>query len=247
MKRLFRDLALMIIAAALLWPLLPERFAVNVPIALLGWGNTPPSTATVKGRLRLPAGFSMRLYASALPGACMLRLTHTGDLLVSLPRSGRIVLLERDTDGDGAPDARRDLLTGLNRPHGLDLHQGWLYVAETNAVGRIRFDADTRSVRGDYDRVVAGLPSGGTHWSRSVRFGPDGWMYVSVGSSCNGCEERDHGAPRCYVFSPMGARARFTPPGFAIPWLSTGARVLSSYTVRTWGATSWETISLRAS
>jgi glucose/arabinose dehydrogenase len=189
----------------------------------------------------------MRLYASALPGACMLRLTHTGDLLVSLPRSGRIVLLERDTDGDGAPDARRDLLTGLNRPHGLDLHQGWLYVAETNAVGRIRFDADTRSVRGDYDRVVAGLPSGGTHWSRSVRFGPDGWMYVSVGSSCNGCEERDHGAPRCYVFSPMGARARFTPPGFAIPWLSTGARVLSSYTVRTWGATSWETISLRAS
>lgn len=45
----------MVIGAALLWLLLPERFAVNVPIALLGWGNAPPSVATVQDRLRLPA------------------------------------------------------------------------------------------------------------------------------------------------------------------------------------------------
>ena len=173
MKRLFRDLALMLIAAALLWLLLPERFTVNAPIALLGWGNAPPSTATVQNRLRLPAGFSIRIYASGLPGARILRVTHTGDLLLSLPGSGRIVLLEGDTNGDGSPDARRDLLTGLNRPHGLDLHQGWLYVAESNAVGRIPFDAGTRSVSGDYDRIVTGLPGGGAHWNRSVRFGPD--------------------------------------------------------------------------
>ncbi|MGH8579007.1 MAG: PQQ-dependent sugar dehydrogenase [Gammaproteobacteria bacterium] len=215
MKRLFRDLALMVIAAALLWLLLPERFAVNVPIALLGWGNAPPSTATVQNRLRLPAGFSIRIYASGLPGARILRVTHTGDLLLSLPGAGRIVLLERDTNGDGSPDGRRDLLTGLNRPHGLDLHQGWLYVAESNAVGRIRFHAGTRSVSGDYDRIVTGLPGGGAHWSRSVRFGPDNWMYVSVGSSCNACEERD---PR------RAAMLRFRPDGSSGEIYATGLR-----------------------
>jgi len=41
-----------------------------------------------------------------LPGARILRVTATGDLLVSLPGSGRIILLERDTNGDGLPDGR---------------------------------------------------------------------------------------------------------------------------------------------
>ena len=38
----------MAVGAAPLWLLLPERFAVNVPIALLGWGNAPPSGDAIK-------------------------------------------------------------------------------------------------------------------------------------------------------------------------------------------------------
>ncbi|MGH8657519.1 MAG: hypothetical protein ACREV4_03280 [Gammaproteobacteria bacterium] len=47
----------------------------------------------------------------------------------------------------------------------MDIYDGWLYVAETNAVGRIRFDASTRGVSGKYDRIVTGLPGGGAHWA----------------------------------------------------------------------------------
>lgn len=205
MKRLFRDLAYLAVGAAILWLLLPERFAVNVPVALLGWGNAPPSAEAIQDRLRVPAGFSIRLHASRLSGARILQFTDTGDLLVSLPGSGRIVLLERDSNGDGSADGRRDLLTGLNRPHGMDIYDGWLYVAEANAVGRIRFDARTRGVSGNYDRIVTGLPGGGAHWSRSVRFGPDGWMYLSVGSSCNACQERDPRRARILRFRPDGS------------------------------------------
>ena len=83
-----------------------------------------------------------------------------------------------------------------NRPHGLDLHDGWLYVAETDAIGRIRFDPSTGATSGAFERVVTGLPGGGNHWTRTLRFGPDGWMYVSIGSSCNVCVEEDGRGPR---------------------------------------------------
>lgn len=38
---------------------------------------------------------------------------------------------------------------------------------------------------------MRGLPSGGGHWTRTLRFGPDGLLYVSIGSSCNACLESD--------------------------------------------------------
>ena len=37
--------------------------------------------------------------------------------------------------------------------------------------------------RARFERVVTGLPGGGNHWTRTLRFGPDGWMYVSIGST----------------------------------------------------------------
>ena len=56
----------------------------------------------------------MTLFAEGLPNARFLRFTPSGDLLVSLPRSGRIVLLTPDADGDGRSDGRRDLVEGLD-------------------------------------------------------------------------------------------------------------------------------------
>jgi glucose/arabinose dehydrogenase len=154
----------------------------------------------------MPEGFSVSVYAQGIKNARLLRFTPTGDLLVSQPRRGSVTLLERDADGDGRPDGVRELLSDLNRPHGLDLHGEWLYVAETDAVGRIRFDPATRSVSGAFERVITGLPAGGNHWTRTLRFGPDGWMYVSVGSSCNACIEKDERRATLLRFQPDGSQ-----------------------------------------
>jgi glucose/arabinose dehydrogenase len=134
---------------------------------------------------------------------------------VSRTRFGSVELLRRDADGDGRADGRTVLLEGLNRPHGIDLHQGWLYVAETGAVGRVRFDAERGEAIGEFESVVTGLPTGGAHSKRTVRFGPDGWMYVSVGSSCNVCEESD---PR------RAAILRYRPDGSGEQIYATGLR-----------------------
>ena len=142
---------------------------------------------------------------NGIPNARFLRFTPAGDLLVSTPRSGRIVLVERDRDRDGRPDGMRTLIADLDLPHRLDLHDGWLYVAETGAIARIRFDAEAGQVHGALERVVDDLPKGGNHWTRTVRFGPDGWMYVSVGSSCNACLEDDPRRAALLRFRPDGS------------------------------------------
>jgi len=195
----------------------PERLAVNTPLRqmLFGRGIEAPTEATLAERLRVPEGFSLGRFAVDVPNARFLRFTPAGDLLVSQPRRGAILLLEPDADGDGRSDGRRVLIEGLNRPHGLDLHDGWLYVGETDAIARVRFDPATRAVSGSLERVVTGLPGGGNHWSRTVRFGPDGGLYVSVGSSCNVCIEDD---PR------RATMLRFEPDGSGFEIYATGMR-----------------------
>jgi glucose/arabinose dehydrogenase len=187
--------------------LLPERYAVNAPLGhmLFGKGGDTPSQTTVRRKLHVPTGLSIGVFAGGVPNARMLRFTPAGDLLVSNPRNGSILLLEPDRDGDGLSDGKRTVIEGLQRPHGLDFQGDWLYVAETDGVGRVPFDAKTGRATGPYERVVEGLPSGGNHWSRTLRFGPDGLMYVSVGSSCNVCEEEDPLRATMLRFQPDGS------------------------------------------
>jgi glucose/arabinose dehydrogenase len=215
MRRLLVGLAVvgaLSIGACALWP---ERLAVNAPLAnaLFGWGANPPPPDAFRERVRVPEGFSISVYAAGLKRPRFLRFTGTGDLLLSQPSLGRIALLERDADGDGRPDGRRVVLEGLNRPHGMDFLDGWLYVAETDAVGRIRFDATARATSGSFERVVTGLPDGGNHWTRTLRFGPDGWMYVSIGSSCNVCLEADVRRATLMRFRPDGSEAEIYARG----------------------------------
>ena len=166
---------------------LPGGLTVNFP----GFSGDPVPDDLLRQRVRLPDGFSISTYATGIPTARFMRFTAKGDLLVSSPPQGKVFLLEADADGDGTADGVGVLLSDLNRPHGIDLHDGWLYVAEGDAVARVRFDAETRQLGGGGERFIRGLPAGGNHWTRTVRVGPDGWIYVSIGSSCNVCIEDD--------------------------------------------------------
>jgi glucose/arabinose dehydrogenase len=163
----------------------------NMTVNFPGFTGDAMAESEVRERIRLPRGFAVNTYASGIANARFLRFTSMGDLLVSAPRQGTVFLLERDANGDGTADGRIALLTDLNRPHGIALHGGWLYVAETDAILRVRFDAQTRQVSGTPERIVTGLPGGGNHWTRTIDVGPDGKLYVSIGSSCNVCIEED--------------------------------------------------------
>jgi glucose/arabinose dehydrogenase/cytochrome c553 len=119
-----------------------------------------------------------------------MEFSETGDLVVTQPRQGRVVLLQRDNNSDGQHDGEQVLLDQLRRPHGLEFYQGWLYIAESHAVGRVRFNHTKGTLEGPYEHIITGLTDDGNHWSKSIRIGDD-HLYVSMGSTCNVCEEDD--------------------------------------------------------
>lgn len=160
-----------------------SRMGVNPPLPQLVMQKVDAEVA----HLKAPEGFQLSIFAGKLDAPRMLKVTPAG-VLVSLPGDGSIVLL-RDENEDGRADTRDLIVSGLNRPHGIEVADGWLYVAETDAVGRVAFNAVTGSVSGSYQRIFEGLPSGKGHWTRTLKMGPDGWLYVTVGSSCNVCIE----------------------------------------------------------
>ena len=167
---------------------LPERFVVNMPIKLL---QLPVEQDKFLRNFSLPEEFVTTIFARDLGRVRLMHLTSHGDVLATLPKDGQVVLLKGDRNGDGVNDGKTVLLDHLKLPHGIDLYDGWLYIAEINAVGRIRFDATKAKISGNYQRIVEGLPEKGNHWTRSLRIGPDGFLYLSIGSSCNVCIEDD--------------------------------------------------------
>lgn len=169
----------------------PIRLPFGYTLNFAPGSGEPVAGAAFGARIRVPRGFTMSTWAEGIANARFLRFTGAGDLIVSAPRQGKVFLVERDGDGDGRADGVRVLLDELDRPHGLALRDGWLYVAETGAVLRVRFDADARSVSGSIERIVTDIPPGGGHWTRTIGFGPDGGLYVSVGSTCNVCIEEN--------------------------------------------------------
>lgn len=211
--------AIVVVAVAAAWLWLPP---VNVPFKGMlanlfpNWIAVPTAdAATVKSRLVVPPGYGIGIFARDIPDARMLRVTARGDLLVATPGKGKVIWLARDSNGDGESDERRVLLEGLDGPNGLDFRNGYLYVAEQGKVGRVRFDDATGRIVGAYEIVIPDLPTGGNHWRKTIRFGPDGLLYLNIGSSCNVCLEQD---------DRRASMRRYTPDGKFVDVYATGLR-----------------------
>jgi len=163
-----------------------------------------PAEDEASARLKVPDGFAIRIFADGLNGTPrFLTVSPEGELFVSLYKSGEIARLP-DRNRDGIADGVEIIVNGLNKPHGLEFHDGWLYIAELNKVIRIR-DGNNDGVFEVEELVTDNLPGGGGHTSRTLHFGPDGLLYVSAGSSCNVCAENDPRRAAILRFNPDGS------------------------------------------
>ena len=137
-------------------------------------------------RLKLPAGFHISVFGKATEPRMMV-FSPGGVLLVSDTHDNKVLAFP-DPKHTGTAESSVTVVEGLREPHGLAFRNGKLYVAETHQVQR--FDWDEASLKATNGKVLTPLSTGGGHSTRTVLFYKDK-MYVSDGSSCNLCLEKD--------------------------------------------------------
>ncbi|RED48138.1 PQQ-dependent sugar dehydrogenase [Aestuariispira insulae] len=149
--------------------------------------NPSPSDA----RINLPIGFQINLFADQLQHARNIKVASDGTVFMAQSRRGRILLL-KDSDGDSQADIREFYVRGMSRPHGLAIHDSWLYFADTDHIWRIDWvPGRTRPKRAPEKITAEGaLGDGSGHWTRNIAISPDGkTMFASIGSRGNIGEE----------------------------------------------------------
>ena len=151
----------------------------------------PPANAS----LSVPAGFTVKQFASGLSDPRLLRVAPNGDIFVAETGRDRVRVL-RAADGADAPSENQIFADTLERPFGIAFYPPgdnpkWLYVANINSVVRFPYHSGDLKATGQAEVVVPKLSNtfGGGHTTRDVVFSKDGKrMLISVGSGSNVAE-----------------------------------------------------------
>jgi glucose/arabinose dehydrogenase len=61
--------------------------------------------------------------------------------------------------------------------------------------------------------LIPNLPTSGQHTTRTVLLGPDGRIYVAIGSTCNVCDESDAHRAAVWVYQPDGSGGKLYAKG----------------------------------
>jgi glucose/arabinose dehydrogenase len=168
--------------------------------------------------LRVPPGFRVNVFADGLAHARWMTVAPGGDVFLAESGAGRVTLL-RDADGDGTAELEVPFAAGLERPHGLAVRPGWLYVADTERVWRYAYEPGQTRAKGPPEAVTAAgaLGGGAGHWTRNIAFNPDGTrFYVAIGSRANIAEEPPPSAT-VQEFAADGTRQRTFASGLRNP------------------------------
>ena len=140
--------------------------------------------------IRLPSGFSIELYTNEVPDARSLALGEQGTVFVATRRDGRVyAVVPRENEAPRVVTVAKD----LNMPNGVAFHDGDLYVAELTRVSRYSDIEKNLENIPEPEVVNDTFPAEAHHGWRYIDFGPDGKLYISIGSPCNICDKEGFG------------------------------------------------------
>ena len=167
----------------------------SIPYVQAGMAPVTPVPDNPAATLKLPEGFKAQVFARLNPagddyfrGPRFMAFGPDGNLYLSLGRDNKVVMLP-DRNHDGRADDIVTVADQLNAPQGLAFVDGKLLVANQDGVVRLERKNDSWPASG-VTPLISGLPSGG-HTLKTLKLGPDGYLYLNVGSSCNVCAEAD--------------------------------------------------------
>ena len=134
-------------------------------------------------KLKVPAGFKVEVWADNVPEARSLALGDKGTVFVSNRNAKSVYAV---TDKGGKREVK-EILKGLNSPNGIAFSKGTLYVAERDKITRFDGIEDKLDSPGAGKVVVDNLDPEKQpgHFWKYLAMGPDGKLYLNIGSPGN--------------------------------------------------------------
>jgi glucose/arabinose dehydrogenase len=150
--------------------------------------------------LKVPDGWTVSVAASGLGKPRMLYHTPEGNMYITRRDTGDVLLL-KDTNGDGTFDDIKTVVAEFKGVHGITMKDGFLYLCNNNELRRYKANSD--GTLGAKEMLFKDMPSAGQHPNRTMDFGPDGKLYISIGTLCNDCKESDREAASIVQVDPV--------------------------------------------
>jgi glucose/arabinose dehydrogenase len=151
--------------------------------------ETIPFNDAYLERLQLPEGFEVHVFAKGLGNTRMLQAMPDGTLFITRRTEGDVIALT-DTDNNGEADGPFTVVASdMPYVHGITYNpdSGLIYLATDTSVYTAPWNGGP--ALGARTQIIGDLPTGGQHPNRTMAFGPDGMLYITVGSTCNACDE----------------------------------------------------------
>jgi glucose/arabinose dehydrogenase len=218
------------LCAALLFP-------VHIPAQQL----TPHSIALANGKsftLNLPSNFTINIAAQGLKRVRFMSMSPDNRVFVTDMHDlgdnalGKVYILEGWNEKTGKFAKITPYLEHLRNPNNLAFYtepaqngkpaQSWLYLPLTDRLLRYRYNAGDHAPAGAPE-VLAHYPDyglnykyGGWHLTRTVAFATlrgKTRLYVTVGSSCNACNEKEEIRATLTVMDPDGSHQQIVARG----------------------------------
>lgn len=186
----------------------PRSVSVQITGHVLEPKGVTPGTDLLS-KLELPDGFEIEVFARDLINPRMLAAADNGSVYVTRRSVGDVVML-RDNDGDGRAD-QREVVANRPQMHGIAIDGSTMYLVTVNEL--YRTDIGRNGTLGELELLLDDLPGAGQHPNRTLAVGPDGKLYLSVGSSCNACSESDPENATLLQVDADGSRRRIFASG----------------------------------
>ncbi len=147
-------------------------------------------------------GYKIYVAAEGLERLRFLALSPDGRLFAtdmhdrSDNKKGRILIFENWNADSSRFLTIRTYLSNLHNPNQVLFHNGFIYIAETGKLSRIPFKqgdvapSGTAEILATFPDYGLGYKYGGWHLTRSLAT-LNNKLYVSIGSSCNACIEKE--------------------------------------------------------
>ena len=146
------------------------------------------SSNKILEEIQLPPGFKIEVFANNLTEPRSLSIGDNGTVFFSNRTKGNVFAL-KDFNNDHKPDTLYTIATGLTSPNGIVYWEDDLYIAETSKISVIHKINEKLGHTAELFPLFNGMPGDYMHGWRYIGFGPDAKLYVSVGASCDSCEE----------------------------------------------------------